>query len=139
VLFELPLTVPANTAAATPASASIITWGGILHRVIVLNPPGCRGLVKTYLVHEGHQFAPSTRGQTFYGDGVPIEYDEYYPLAPGRSRITMYGYSPGALQPHTVTAWLAILPESDIKPEIVFRDIKEGIERLLRVAGVRVD
>lgn len=86
----------------------IITW------ISVLFPPGCHGLVHCVILHHEHQIAPSTEGMTMIGDGVPIEWSEYYESyqPPYELKAKLWGVSTS--YDHTVTIRIAVLPRKAV-------------------------
>lgn len=138
MIYELSMTIPAGTAEAVKTTAVKKVWGGVIHYIHIIIPPGCRDMVKVQLFQGGHQFAPSTHGQSFHGDGTEIKYQEYYELDRGWNEIEMRGWSAGTKYDHTVTAYIAVLKADAINPWLAFRDIEKALRELLAKIGVEV-
>ena len=86
----------------------IITW------ISVLYPTGCHGMVHTIISHHEHQIAPSTEGMSIIGDGIPVEWSEYYESyqPPYELKVEMWGVD--CDYDHTVTVRVAILPRKAV-------------------------
>lgn len=87
---------------------------GIITQISVFHPPGCHGIVHCVLLHHEHQIAPSTENMTMTGDGIPIEWGEYYESyqPPYELKVKLWGVDCG--YPHTVTIRVIVLPRKAI-------------------------
>ncbi|MBA7577681.1 hypothetical protein ES708_19534 [subsurface metagenome] len=96
----------------------IITW------VSVLFPPGCHGMVKCQIFHHEHQIFPSRDVMSLSGDGVPIEWSEYYEMyeAPYDLKARLWGEN--CTYDHTVSIRIAVLPRKAIVAQAVVDAIK---------------
>ena len=138
MLYEIALVIPANTAETAKTETKIKVWGGVLHSVHIHIPNGCAGLAHAQLVQGGHQFAPSTEKQSFYGDGTDIKYPEHLELKPGWNTITLRGWNTDTAFEHTITAWIGVLPEEYVSPQAIFIGIRDALRVLLSRIGIAV-
>jgi len=114
MLFTRDIVVPANTLESAPCEELIKIAHGIITWVSVLFPPGCHGMVNCVLLHHEHQIAPSTEKMVMLGDGVPIQWDEYYESYQPPYELKVKLWSAGTTYAHKVTVRVAILPRKAI-------------------------
>jgi hypothetical protein len=103
VLYSFDLTIPLGTLASAPAKLDAKLQAGVITHVRVIIPEGVAGLASSYVRRGAHQLYPSNPDGAFTGDGFPIEWDEQYELADEPTTLQLFGYSPNARFPHTIT------------------------------------
>jgi len=87
---------------------------GIITFASVLFPTGCHGMVHCVILHHEHQIVPSTEGMTMIGDGIPIEWSEYYESYQPPYELKIKAWGVGCSYNHTITVRVAILPRKAI-------------------------
>lgn len=103
MFYEYDLTVPAGTAATSPATTRAILTRGHVTAVHVMFPEGCAGLVRTAADRGASQIWPSNPDDFFKGDDLVIPWREDYPLDDEPLEFILKGWSPVARFAHTVT------------------------------------
>ena len=101
--YEFDLTIPANTAAESPAELKVYLAAGIVKQVEVQIPRGCRSLVHTVAIRGIHQVWPSNPDGSHKGDGARIVFNEDYDLVQPPHSLLLRGWSPDTSYPHIVT------------------------------------
>lgn len=96
----------------------IITW------VSVLFPPGCHGMVKCQIFHREHQIFPSRDVMSISGDGIPVEWNEYYEMYERPFDLLARLWGEGCTYDHTVSIRIAVLPRKAIVAQALVDAIK---------------
>lgn len=130
MLYTADITVPKNTAAASPHTETFKIAYGIITWVSVLFPPGCHGMVYCVILHHEHQIAPSTENMAMRGDTFPVEWNEHHPSDQPGYELKVKLWSPGTTYDHTVTVKVAILPREAIQAVAMVEAVK-GLFRIL--------
>lgn len=96
------LTVPAGTARADYASATVEVSPGIISKFYRLFPPGCTGKVFLQIFYQTRQIFPTTPGQAYLGDGSEILGDASVELDEPPYVLELRGWSPDADYDHSI-------------------------------------
>lgn len=136
MIYEIALTIPADRPESNKIEERQLVWGGVIHEIWVLVPAGQKGLAHLQLVQAGHQFAPSTEGQSFYGDDILIHFKEHYRLYPGWNTILARGWNDDDVNAHTITAWIGILPEYVVLPHAALQRMNVSLRQVLNRIGI---
>lgn len=116
MFYSFDLTIPAGTAAASPVELDVDLVPGVIHRVEIQFPLGCRGLVHIQVWQEFHQVWPTNPGGTLAGNGDLIAWNDNHELVEGQSRLTLRGWSPGTAFEHVITFRFALLAAAAAPP-----------------------
>jgi len=114
MLFTQDILVETDHTATNKQEQIIKIAHGIISWVSVLFPPGCHGMVHCVILHHEHQIAPSTEGMTMIGDGIPIEWNEYYESYQPPYELKIKAWGVDCEYEHTVTIRVAVLPRKAI-------------------------
>ena len=114
MLFEKDILVETSHIITNKKVDTLQIAHGIITWISVLYPTGCHGMVHCIIRHHEHQIAPSTEGMNIIGDGIPVEWNEYYESyqPPYELKVELWGVS--CTYNHTVTIRVAILPRKAI-------------------------
>jgi len=114
MLFEKGFLVETTHTATNHKVDTMKIAHGIITWISVLYPTGCHGMVHGIIRHHEHQIAPSTEEMNIIGDGIPIQWTEYYEIyqPPYELKIELWGVD--CTYNHTVTIRVAILPRKAI-------------------------
>lgn len=93
------VTIPAGTLQAAPQVSPLTMPDRVVRRVVVVVPPGPRGLVGFQLTHAGSQMIPVNSGQFVVADDERIEWDTEGYIDTGAWQMT--AYNTGSF-PHTL-------------------------------------
>ena len=116
MLYHFPLTIPTNTAKASPVQTTLPLTAGILHHVSIGFPKGCSGLLHVQLYLRERLVFPTTPDADFAWDSALIEWAEYLPLEDHPFQLRADAWNLDDTFPHTVTVRLGVLP-----PEVYWR------------------
>jgi hypothetical protein len=103
VLYSHDLTIPAGTTVASPVELAARLVPGVITHVRVSVPDGVVGRASTYCKRADHQLYPSNPGGVFSGNGYVIEWDEQQEIEDEPTTLRLFGHSPNARFPHTIT------------------------------------
>lgn len=109
MLFEYPLTVPADRAEANPATLEALLCAGTVTRVDVQFPAGCAAMVNVTIWRHDHQVWPINLDGAITGEDAIISWPVSYDLDEEPFAFTVKAWSPGTTYPHTITVRFALL------------------------------
>lgn len=128
------------TSADTSKSVAVTTsskfWAGVIHKIEVMFPPGCAGLLHVRIFHQGHQVYPSDEDQSFAGDDETVSFNDYYELQPGANTLKIETWNEDDTYSHTVHVRVGVLPAGLVNPRMQFTAIAGSLRTLLRRIGV---
>jgi hypothetical protein len=131
VFYDFSFQIEANTAKSDLHTQDVHLTHGIIHRVEIGFPAGCRGYAHVAIRHGLHQLWPTNPAGSFNADNYTIVINEYYPLHTAPYRLTLHGWSPGTAYPHTIEIRFGILPVEVLAPEETFiQAFKKLLKRL---------
>jgi len=128
MFYEERLTIPANTPEDNPTTKYLEISPGVIHRVQVVFPTGCVGLVHVQVWYEEHQLYPSNPGGSFTGDGVLIEFRDFFEITQKPYRLKLVGWNLDDTYQHTPIIRIGILPKKYLLPI----GAVEGVIRAIR-------
>ena len=124
MLFSASITIPKNTARATPTEVTFELAHGIITKFMVRPRPGHAALAHLVIFHLSHQIAPSTEDMDFSGDTFPIDWGDYYEFYHKPYELKLVGWNDDDTYPHTFDVFVAILPRKAILALAVVDAIK---------------
>lgn len=134
MLYDFALPVPADRKETAPVEAEAKLTHGVITHVWVQFPPGCHGMVYTYIRRGLHQVWPTNPDSKFCADDYVIDWDEYYELFEEPFSFIVGGYSPGTTYSHEITFRFEVTPQ-----ELAERGMEQMgiIERIGRLLGIK--
>jgi hypothetical protein len=127
MFYVVEVTVPANTPDNNPVRETLVVEQGVITRVEVHFPPGCRGFVQTALFIGHYQLFPRPFGVWLRGDGETIGSNLSYEVSSPRATLTIYAKSPGSRYDHTIIWRLEVLPRAVAYPYLMVSKLVEAI------------
>jgi hypothetical protein len=116
MFYNFAITVPAGTTASKPVMQTLKLTKGVIHRVEIGFPAGCRGYVYLVLNTNGHQLYPTDPEGAFNAEGYTIPINDYFPLDADPYSLKAIAWSPDAIYDHIITVRIGILPEEILSP-----------------------
>jgi len=135
VLYQVSLTIPANTPADRPVEKTINVEEQVLVKIGAHFPRGCCKLPHAAIYYGRLQIWPSTEGEWVSGDDVTIWEDCFIRLPDHPTRLTLRGYNEDVAFGHTVTLYLSALPYKVAMVGRILAGISEKLARLLKLVG----
>ena len=104
---------------------------GWIYRAWLIFPPGCAGLVKVRLLHQGHPIIPINKSDYVKADNYTFELPMYFPVPTEPFRVTFEGWNEDDTFNHTITLMLLVLPKNVILPVGATEGIMESLKSLV--------
>ena len=133
MFYDFAVTVPAGTLATSPVEQKLKLTEGVILRVDVEFPAGCRGYVSLVLKHEGHQLYPTNPSEQFNTEDFTVGIWDIYPLYTAPYSLTAIAWAPETNYPHTITVRVDEVRAEDLEAILPFLS---GLSKLLRLMGV---
>ena len=133
MLHSKHLTLTANKTEATSTKTSFLVNQGVIFRAWIHFPPGCAGLVKVRIFHEGHPFLPVEIDSFIRGDDTTYVYPVMYEITDAPEQITIQAWNEDELYDHTIDVQFLIIDKKWIVPA----GATEGIIAALKSLFVR--
>ena len=130
---DFKLVIPANTLDAVPVRMEVDLPVGIIHRLMLLFPPGPHGMVKVRILEHDHQVWPSNLDGYFASDDEVIDIVEHYEILEPPVVFYLVGSSPGTTYSHTISVRFGILAPEVIEP---YTGIMGLLKKFLKMVGV---
>lgn len=132
MLYRFYDTIPPDTAKADMRSKDIKLAVGIIVKVDVKFPEGCRELAHASVWRGGHQVFPTNIGDDFHADGETVTFAEYEPV---RRNENWYfrTWNEDDTYEHTVTLRVNVLPSVIAAPYTVLREMVMLLKRAFRI------
>ncbi len=131
MFYDQALTIPANTLERTPEELEVALTHGVITHVEVEFPPGCHGLVNTYIRRALHQVWPTNPDSCFASDGRAIIWNDYYELFGEPYSLIIGGYSPCTTYDHEITFRFEVTPQEIAEQGKVQKGMLYNIGRIL--------
>ena len=133
MFYDFAVTIPAGTTEDDPVEQVLKLTHGVIHRVEVEFPAGCRGYAHLVLLHEEHQLYPTNPDEDFNAEGYTIPIDDYFPLTTEPYSLKAVGWAPDASYNHTITVRIGILPEEIVTP---YKETESLFQKFFKLIGV---
>jgi len=131
VFYAWDIIIPKNTPENDPIIQTLKLTKGVITKLSIKFPPGCKGLVKTRIIRYESQLVPLSRGEWLTGDGETIPTETYYPIRDEPTSLKFIGCSPNTYYPHKITVRIQLTPEWIATPWQVMKDFVSVIKKLI--------
>ena len=95
---------------------------GIIHKLDIVFPPGCLGLVICTIYDNTHQVWPSNPDGYFQSDSEIISFREHLPFITDPYELNIYTFSVDDTYQHAITVRVGILPVRVLAPWLLSYD-----------------
>lgn len=129
--YSFEITIPANTPETTPTVKEIEIEGEILHEIAITVPTGHAGLARLAIFYGIEQLWPTNKGAWFRGDGMEIEWREYWELPNKITKLILKGWNEDEVYEHTFIVKIGVLPKFYVFPEYVVLEFVTLLKTLL--------
>ena len=131
MFYSFDITIPANTLQASPQKTILKLCYGIIHKVDIVFPSGCSGLVGISVNNATHQVWPTNRGQHFCSDGETISWREFLENTTEPFELNALAWNTDQTYEHRLTVRVGVLPLSVVAPWLL-----AYIDRLNAALGI---
>lgn len=114
--YDFAVLVETSHTVASPKEEILKLTKGVIHRVEVEFPSGCRGQVYLKLLHHEHQVWPTNPQGSFNAEGYTIPIGEHHKLTSEPYALKAIAWGVGCSYNHTITVRVGILPEEILLP-----------------------
>jgi len=137
MLYQVSLTIPANTPADRPAITTIEIEEPYLQKIGVHFPAGCVGMVKAVIFYGNLQLWPAKEGEWVSGDDITIWDTPYIRLPEKPTKLICKGCSPGTTYDHRITFYFIALPKEYVVWMKALGRLVGAFMRFFRIIGMR--
>ena len=131
MLYSKHVTFPADKTELTKTAQHFHISKGWIYRAWLIFPPGCAGLVKVRMLHQGHPIIPINKTDYIKADNYVFELPMYYPVPTEPFRVTFEGWNEDDTYDHEITLMLLVLPKAYILPVGAVEGIMESLSNLI--------
>ncbi len=131
MLYSKHVLFPAGKTELTKTIEHFHINKGWIYRAWLIFPPGCAGLVKVRVLHQGHPIIPVNKSDYVKADNYTFELPMYYEAPTEPFRVTFEGWNEDDTYDHTITLMLLVLPKSYILPVGAVEGIMESLSNLI--------
>ena len=114
--YTKAVTFSSGGSSTNQTSATLKCARGIIHKIEIVFPSGCAGLVNVQIFTGGHPIAPTTFKQTYSGNDEIIEVPEFIELRKDFNVITISGWNEDDTYDHKVRFRIFVLPKEVLLP-----------------------
>jgi len=100
--------IPANTTKANLRKTSIKVFGGILHTIYVLIPPGAGDTAHFQLRMGSYFILPRNENKDLSGEFLNVPFTEWLPLKAAENQLTLLTWNTSNLDSHKVRLLIGI-------------------------------
>jgi hypothetical protein len=134
MFYDFALTIPANTAQASPVTQELKLTAGIVHYVEIEFPSGCAGLAHVQIRQPEATYLPTNPDGSFHSDGHVIPIKEHLELGPGENTLKAVAWNLDDTYQHIVTVRIGVLAKEQLEP---VTGLMALLQKFFRLVGVR--
>ena len=132
MIYTADVTVPKNTAVGSEKRQTLKITNGVIHKLDIMFPAGCAGLVKVGLFFEGTPLFPSTAGMTFSGDDETVTFPEFVKVRDAPRTIVIKASNIDTEYDHTVGVRIGVLSEDAVVPSILGKGVSNILGYIIK-------
>ena len=131
MLYTKDITFSSGGTVNNQTSSNIKAAKGIIHKIDIVFPSGCEGLVKVAIFLGSNSITPSTAGMTVSGNGEIVTVPEFIELRKDFNIITIKGFNEDDTYDHTISFRIYVLPKRVLLPVGATEGILAGLKSLI--------
>lgn len=116
MLYSRHVTFPYGQTENTATRERFTVNRGVIYQVFVTFPPGCAGLTKVRIYHEGHPMLPSQKDEYISGDNYTFPFLVFHEIIGAPEQITIEGWNEDDVYDHDVQFLFEILDRKYVMP-----------------------
>lgn len=109
MLYQLEITIPAQTQKANPVLDRLVLPQGVINQVEIAFPPGCAALAYVEIYVKEHKIWPSDPSSAFHWDDYTLRWSEDFRMDEQPFELIVKGWNIDDIYPHTVTVRVSML------------------------------
>ena len=130
MLHSKHITLAANKTEAQATLTRFKVNQGVIFRVWLNFPPGCAGLVRVRMYHEGHPFLPVDKEAYIVGDAYTFVYPVFYEIKQPPENITIEAWNTDEVYQHTIHVQFLIIPKEWVQPVGAYEGVIAALKSL---------
>ncbi len=131
MLYSKQITLSSGATEATSTKTYFKVNKGVISDFWITFPPGCAGLVKLRVYHEGHPFLPVNKDNYLRGDNYTFRFPVMFEITEEPMRLTVEAWNEDDTYTHTVDIMFLILPKNVVLPVGATEGILESLKSLV--------
>ena len=116
MLYTKEITFSSGGTVTNQTSSNIKAARGVIHKIDIVFPSGCAGLVKVAIFLANAPVTPSTAGMTISGNDEIVTIPEFINLRKDFNIITIKGFNEDDTFDHTIFFRIYVLPKEFLLP-----------------------
>jgi hypothetical protein len=136
MFYDFAVVIPAGTPENSPVEQKLKLTAGLIIRIDVEFPAGCRGYVFATVMVGGHQLYPTNPEGAMNTEDFTVQAYDFYPLLEAPYQLKARAWSPDADYQHTLTVRVDLVRIEDLTRLLPFL---QGLEKLLEYMGVSAE
>lgn len=133
MFYDFAVVVPKGTLENAPVVETIKLTQGLIIRIDVEFPAGCRGYISAVVMVGGHQLYPTNPAGSMNAEDFTVQAWDFYPLFEAPYTLKVKAWSPEADYGHTLTVRVDLVRIEELTKLL---PIFQGLEKLLEYMGV---
>ncbi len=130
MLHSKHITLVKDKTEAEATNTQFLVNRGVIYRIWLTFPAGCKGLVKARIYHEGHPFLPVDENAYIRGDNYVFEYPVMYEIKGAPELITIKSWNEDETHDHTIDVQFLIIPKAWVQPVGAYEGIIAALKSL---------
>lgn len=131
MLYTKEITFTSGGTVLNQISSNIKASRGVIHKIDIVFPSGCAGLVKVAIFLGIAPISPSTAGMTISGNAEIVQIPEFIDLRKDFNIITIKGFNEDDTYNHTILFRIYVLPKEVLLPAGATEGILAGLKSLV--------
>lgn len=132
MFYDYAVTVPAGTSPRNPVAQELKLTAGLIIRLDIEFPAGCRGYVSAVIRRGSHQLYPTNPSGVLNAEDFTVQAWDFYPLLTEPYSVKCYAWSPDANYDHVLTVRIDLVRIEDLARLLPWLS---GLEALLQYLG----
>jgi len=132
MLHSKHITLTHGKTEAEATTSSFQVNQGVIYRVWINFPPGCAGLVKVRIFHEGHPFLPVEKDAYICGDNYIFVYPVMYEITDTPELIRIEAWNTDDVYDHTIDVQFLIIPKEWVQPVGAYEGIIAALSSIFK-------
>ena len=132
--FFFDIRIPYENKETNPHTEILKLSYGVITKVQIVIPDGHKGLAHLVLKYHESQLYPLSRGEDYHGDGIPVEFEDMFPLYVEPYELKAIGWSESVKYAHSFLVSVNVLRPEELGYKVPDTTIK-AMEELIGYKG----
>ena len=132
MLHSKQITLAAGATEATLTRNRFDVNKGVISMVWITFPPGCAGLVKVRILHQGHPFLPVDPKNYIIGDSYTFPYPVMFEILTQPTEVIIEAWNEDDTYAHTIQVQMLIIDKKWVQPVGAYEGVIAALASLLK-------